>query len=233
MRTLKKRKAVERVAALLLMVATSLCVVQAQEPASASQRNKLQLSVECWRQNEWRSVDPQTVFNQRDRIRFRFRTSLSGYLYILNHSSAGQVSWLYPASGSSSNRVEGGHELLIPGADGSYGIGGPPGFDTLYWILRGTPFVLPEVDGGKLDAPSKLISRCPDIERQKELACVDKNAGPKPVLDPKKLQAALGISNSLVARDLTFQAKPEATEIGTDSDGSSSGIIYQFSIAHN
>jgi Domain of unknown function (DUF4384) len=228
-----KRKLAIRGVGQFLAFIVLFSVAHAQERPPATQRNKLQLSVECWRQNEWRAVDAQTVFNQQDRIRFRFGASFSGYLYILNHSSSGKVSWLFPVSGNSSNRVDSGHAVLIPGADGFYTIGGPRGFDTLYWILRSTPFVVPEVDAEQLDTPSTLISRCPEEERQKELACVDNNAGPKPLADPKKLQAALGIPSSLVARDLTFQTKPQATEIGTDSDGSSSGIIYQVRIAHN
>jgi len=217
----------------VLMAAASFVIAHAQARSPAVQRNKLQLSLECWRQNEWRAMDAQSVFKQQDRIRFRFRTSVPGYLYILNYSSSGQVSWLYPAPGSLSNRVEEGHEAIIPRADGSYLVGGPPGFDTLYWILRSTSFEPPQVDGKQLDVPSTLVSRCREEEPPAEVACVDKSAGPKPVPDPRKLQTALGISNSLVARDLTFESKPQGTEIGTDSDGASSGIIYQVRIAHN
>lgn len=233
MATLSEQRAFRKIITLLLIATASLFPARAQQPSSTAQRNTLQVGVECWTQNKWRGVDARTIFNQQDRIRFRFRTSLSGYLYILNHSSSGQVSWLYPAAINSPNRVDSGHELLIPGADGSYAIAGPPGFDTLYWILRSARFAIPQVDGAQLDAPSTLISRCPEEDRQKELACVDKNAGPKPIADPKKLEAALGISNSLVARDLTFQIRPQCTEIGTDSDGTSSGVIYQVRIAHN
>lgn len=232
MRRPGKQKIFERPVMRVLLTMASFFVARAQEPSPAPQKNKLQLSVECWTRNQWRGVDAQTVFKQQDRIRFRFRTSLSGYLYILNRSSSGQVSWLYPPPADPSNRVDSGHEFFIPGAEGSYAIGGPPGFDTLYWILRSTALAIPQVNGGQLEAPSTLISRCPEEDRQKELACIDKNAGPKAITDPKKLEAALGISDSLVARDLTFETKPQATEIGTDSDGSSSGIIYEVRIAH-
>jgi hypothetical protein len=232
MRKIKQPKASELIAALLL---TGFFVpASAQQPAPAAQRNKLQLSVECWSRGAWRTVDAQTIFRQRDRIRFRFRASISGYLYILNHSSGGSVSWLFPEPGGSSNRVDSGREILIPAANGSYAIGGPAGFDTLYWIVRSSPFEqVPSVDEKQLDVPSTLISRCPEEDRGKELACIDENAGPRPIRDPQKLQAALGIASSLVARDLTFQTTPQVTEIGTDSDGSSSGIIYQLTIAHH
>jgi Domain of unknown function (DUF4384) len=219
-------------AAFLLFIAAASTPVCAQREAPASQRTRLQLAVQCSKQDQWRTVDAQSVFKQGDRIRFRFRTSLPGYLYILNHSSGGQVSWLYPPPGNSSNRVEAGREIIIPASDGSYAIGGPPGFDTLYWILRSTRFEVPDLNAGQLDAPSTLISRCREEERQ-EIACLDKNAGPKPLENPNKLETALGIGDSLVARDLTFESKPQATEIGTDSDGVSSGIIYQVRIAHN
>jgi hypothetical protein len=178
-------------------------------------------------------MDAQSVFRQRDRLRFRFRTSVSGYLYILNQSSSGAVAWLYPAAGNGSNYVTGGREVMIPGAEGHFVIGGPPGFDTLYWILRRAPLTVPTVEEKQLDEPSTLISRCTEEEMQTQLACLDKNAGPKPLSDPKKLQSALGISNSLFARDLTFESKPQATEISTDSDGSSGGIVYEVRIAHN
>jgi uncharacterized protein DUF4384 len=218
------------------IAAIAFCCSACAQDTPAPAKQKLLLSIECWKEKEnaWKAADVQTVFKQKDRLRFKFRTSVPGYLYILNQGSGGTVSWLYPVQGKPANMLTGAHEVIIPSAEGSWVIGGPAGFDTLYWIMRDTPMSLPEIAAEKLDVPSTMVSRCPEeSSSSQQMACLDKNAGAKPLSDPKKLQGALGISDTLVARDLTFESKPKATEITTDADSSSNGIIYQVRIAHN
>ena len=210
---------------------------KSQDRPAAQPRTRLLFTLECLKTAGWKAVDAQTVFKTNDKLRFRLRTSLTGYLYILNHSSSGKVAWVYPASDKSSNHIVANTETLIPGAEGSFVINGAPGIDTLYWILRNEAFTVPNVEDKQLDVPSTLLSRCSEENSAEidhpQMACLDGNAGVKPLADPDKLRGALGMPNSLVARDLTFEAKPGGTEIRTESDGASSGIVYQVRIAHN
>jgi hypothetical protein len=136
-------------------------LAQAQDQAQhlVPSGQKLMLSLECWKQGEWKAADVQTVFKQQDRLRFKFRSSVAGYLYILAQSSSGTVSWLYPVSGTQSDRLTGGHDLIVPSADGYFVIGGPPGFDTLFWIMRSSPMTLPV---GHVQTPECFgYVRCP------------------------------------------------------------------------
>jgi hypothetical protein len=198
---------------------------------TAPPKQKLTLSLECWKLGEWKTTNAQTVFNHGDRLRFKFRSSTPGYLYILAQASSGTTSWLFPVTGTQSDRLTAAREVTIPNADGYFVIGGPPGFDTLFWIMRSSPMTLPAVEPTKLEIPSTLISRCPEEETPSQVACLDKNAGPQKLTNTSKLQSALGLSDSLTARDLTFETKTRATEISADSDDSN-GIVYQVRIAH-
>jgi hypothetical protein len=212
---------------------TSFAIAESQDQAPAPPRTKLLLTIERWKKDGWETANAQSVFKPQDRLRFRFRTSVSGYLYILNQASSGKTSWIYPLKSTHPDELSEGQEVIIPNTEGSFAVGGPPGFDTLYWIMRSTPFELHEVPADKLDVPSTLISRCPEETSETEVTCLDKNAGPKALTDTKKLQSAIGLPGSLVARDLTFEPTPKATEISTNSDGASDGIMYQLKIAHN
>jgi hypothetical protein len=220
-------------AATLVSATALLAVEHSQDQAPPPQRTKLLLTIERWKKDGWEAANAQSVFKPQDRLRFRFQTSVSGYLYILNQASSGKTSWIYPLKGTHPDELTQGHEVIIPNTEGSFVVGGPPGFDTLYWIMRSTPFELHEVSADKLDVPSTLMSRCPEETSETQITCLDKNAGPKALTDAKKLQSAVGLPGSLVARDLTFEPTPKATEISTDSDGSSDGIVYQLKIAHN
>lgn len=220
-------------AAGLLTGITSFDLAYSQDKAPEPARTKLLLTIERWKKDGWEAANAQSVFKPQDRLRFRFRTSISGYLYILNQASSGKTSWIYPLKDTHPDEVTEGHEIIIPNTEGSFVVGGPPGFDTLYWIMRSTPFEVHEIPADKLDLPSTLISRCPEETSETQVTCLDENAGPKAVTDTKKLQSAIGLPGSLVARDLTFEATSKATEISTASDGASDGIMYQLKIAHN
>lgn len=222
---------------LSLLLFFSGSAIFGRQDAPTNSRQKLLLTVEALGQNGWKTVNAQSVFKQQDRLRFRFHTSLGGYLYILDSSSSGRLTWIYPVAGEpASNHLAAGESLTIPGQPGVFVIGGAPGFDTLYWILRTAPFEIPQAPDQPMKTPSTLVSTCPaespGDKSKGELACIDKNAGPKPVPDPAKLSAAIGLKSSLVARDLTFQAKPEGTEIAASSDAEPGDIVYQLRIAH-
>lgn len=104
-------------------------------PPRPSENNEIEVRVERHQPDRWEIVDAQTVFQANDEIRFRFRCSFSGYLYVMSRSSGREIQWLYPRSGASiQSRVEAGKSYLVPGLDGWFRVGGTPGYDVTYWF---------------------------------------------------------------------------------------------------
>ena len=163
----------------------SLMLAGASELPSATQavnsKFSIQVVMEQQKGDAWERVDAQTVFHDGDAIRFRFRASHGGYLYVLNSTSDKTTSWLFPRAGSAErSRVEQRVEYLIPSGQGAFVVGGSPGFDITYWILSPTPIdsTQPFVPTAGTQA-STLEPRCrTEVLRARGL-CVDDRAGPR------------------------------------------------------
>src|ERR1035437_7964036 len=109
------------------------------DPAGNS-KFSIQIVIEKQTGEKWERIDAQTVFHSGDAVRFRFRASQGGYLYVLNRSSDKTTSWLFPRAGSGErSQVDQHVEYLIPTGQGSFDVGGSPGFDVTYWILSPNP----------------------------------------------------------------------------------------------
>ena len=66
-------------------------------------------------EKQWKALDPQTVLDNGDSLRFRLQASFPGYLYAYYRGSGGEAEWLYPSPASpSNNRIESGATYLIP-----------------------------------------------------------------------------------------------------------------------
>jgi hypothetical protein len=193
-----------------------------------------QIGLEQRRGGQWRPVDAQTVFHKDDEIRFRFRTSRSGYLYVLNLSSDGESTWLFPRpERGERSRVEPGPPYLIPGTKGLFVVGGKPGFDITYWIQSPVPIDTREIEEpARGSQPSTLEPRCREEVLRARGLCEDDRAGPRPLTSPEHSPVLLPRNTTLVARDLKFRAEEGATNISApDTEGAV--IIYEFRIAHN
>ena len=202
-------------------------------PADKSARS-LEVTLEVRRGDVWRAIDPREVLHSNDEIQFRFRTSYSGYLYVFDISSGGKGSRLYPRDDPrQSNRVEPGEAYVIPGLNGSFLIGGEPGYDTTYWLVSQAPMDYREPSQPQIEnRQNTLRPRCRDDFLQARGLCLDERAGPGPVPDLKKAPFALEESRSgLVGRDLKFQAQQGSTRIAIP-DSHPGIIIYQFLVAH-
>jgi hypothetical protein len=194
----------------------------------------IEVSLELRQGDRWLGVDSQAVFHSGDEIRFRFQTSLGGYLYVLNRTSNGDNTWLFPRPGQGQgSRVEPGPSYLVPGTEGSFIVGGRPGFDVTYWILSPTPIDthearLPEAGS----QPSTLEPRCRgDVLRARGL-CVDDRAGARPLTQQDQAPLELPRNTTLVSRDLKFRTESGSTRISAPK--SQWGVIvYEFRIAHN
>jgi hypothetical protein len=194
----------------------------------------INVALERKQRDEWRFVDPETVFHSGEEIRFRFRSSRGGFLYVLNRSSSGQSTWLFPRSHEGQNsRVEPGPDYLVPGTKGSFIVEGSPGFDVTYWILSPTPVDVREtsqpVPGSQ---PSTLEPRCRTETLKDRGLCVDDRAGPGPVRESADAPLSVLRSGSLVSRDLKFHSQDGTTRISS-ADPQNRTIVYEFRIAHD
>jgi hypothetical protein len=217
-----------------LLMSAGLPRAVGQKAPDESSELALHVSLELRKGDQWQGVDPQTVFHNGDAIRFRFVASVGGYLYVLNHSSDGEASWLFPLpQASQTSRVEPGQDYLVPGAKGAFVVGGRAGFDVTYWILSPIPMptgeLAPPTPGSQ---PSTLEPRCRAETLRARGLCVDERAGPRAVTRPERppLEALQG--KSLVSRDLKFQTQNDSTRISLASPHAGV-IVYEFLIAHN
>lgn len=200
----------------------------------SSSKLSIEVVVERQKGDQWERVDPQTVFHSGNIIRFRFRTSQKGYLYVLNSSSDKNTSWLFPRAGSAErSQVDPRVEYMIPTGQGAFEVGGSPGFDVIYWILSPTPIDSTQsfVPTGGSQA-STLRPRCREEVLRARGLCVDEHAGPHSVDNPVDLPVRPPESEKLHSRDLKFKAQEGTTEI-SGLTHQSDVVVYEFTIAHD
>jgi hypothetical protein len=208
--------------------------VAPSQTATSDVKLAVEVTLELRQPNEWKSVNPSTVFHKNDEIRFRFRTSRAGHLYVLNHNSDGQSAWLFPRPENGlTSRVEPGPEYLVPGTKGSFLVGGAPGFDTTYWILSPAPIDTRELSQPAFGSqPSTLEPRCRDEVLKARGLCIDDRAGPGPITRPDEAPLKILRSAPLAPRDLKFHTQDSSTRISSQ-DAQNGVIVYEFRIAHN
>jgi len=203
---------------------------QAEAPAPTA-RKVIEITIEQKQGSEWKPVNSQKVFKANDVVRFRLRSEIPGYLYVLNHESGGVKSWLYPRSGSTaSNYVDVDNTYLIPDSKGSFTVGGQPGFDITYWMISPTALGISSADETGGSKPSTLLPRCSGTLRARG-SCEDEHAGPHAVTDPNDVPPAFSASGGLVSRELTFKTGKPEVQVSTP-DPLSGSIIYALWIAH-
>jgi hypothetical protein len=202
----------------------------------------------------WHAVDPQMVFLNKERVRFRFRTNFDGYLYVLNRTSSGGFALIFPGSGAGrDNRVQANRDYMLPRQAGSFEILGKPGYDLLYWVVSPIPLDPSSPPPAPAPAPSapsqaapspepprtapvpagklpNLIPRCDDGILRARGDCVDLSSGPQSLGEQTTVPRAWQIS-MVRSRDLVFireekQAVVEAQTPITEP------VIYEYRIAH-
>jgi hypothetical protein len=195
-------------------------------PLLSDETDKLYVQVTLERQEgqDWRAVDPRTILQQKDKVRFRFSTGFPGYLYVYNRASDGTTAKLYPNEESANNnRVEPGQAYLLPSESGNYLIDGPPGYDITHWIVTPEPLsTLPSTsDLPRSEIQSTLIPRCREggLRPRGAGGCLDDRAGPQPPKDSPLKARNIRIDKGSDARISSPTAKPGP-------------IVYEFRVAH-
>jgi hypothetical protein len=222
-----------RWAALIVALLLRPAPAESQPDSAESASLAIEINLELHRADQWQTVDNQTVFHNNDEIRFRFRTSFSGYLYVLNRTSGGETVWLFPRPGQGqTSRVEAGPDYLVPGTKGSFAVGGAPGFDVTYWVLSPVAIesraTVPPAFGSQ---PNSLVPRCRTGALQARGICTDERAGPRPTKRAEDAPIALPASGRPIARDLQFHSEAGSTHI-TAPNVRDRIVVYEFHIAH-
>ena len=200
----------------------------------------MKITVETETENGWKVVDPATVLDSGTKLRFRFSSSFAGYLYVMNQGSSGAYSTLFPANnGGEDNRIEADGELVLPRAQGSYKIGGPSGYDVLFWVISPVrwnsagatsyrPLPPPPQSAARLRS---LQPRCDDAFLRARGDCVDAEAGVRQVAKPEALPENLSKVPGLQSRDIVFEKGKDSTVVKLAATPAGP-VVYEMRIAH-
>lgn len=226
----------------LLLSTLAAGPVQTQSKSLSQGPHRMEIVLEKKDGDAARSVDPGLVFQQDDRVRFRLRTNFDGYLYVMDQSTSGGYTLLFPTDETGKqNRIEAGKDYTVPATEGWFRIAGPPGHEIVYWLaspveLQGPdtskPYVPlpPPPKPGKL--PPRITPRCDDAILRARGDCVDNSAGARPVRERDRLPENLAQGGAgPTPRDLIFTRQQNATVVA--SPASLKGpVVFEFRLAH-
>jgi hypothetical protein len=205
----------------------SLLAVVLAPLALLAQTQSIEVSLERNQGGVWKSIDPGLVLDQGDLLRFRFRTSFNGYLYVINSGTSGTQSLLFPGDGTGrNNRVQGGKEYFVPSTDASFKVAGPAGHDVVYWLV--SPVPLESSPAAMLGQPEtrpsgKLMPRCDDSIFRARGLCIDSSAGPRNVGEQEL--------PNMTKRELLIVQDKDKSRVSSPS-GLTGPVIYEFRVAH-
>jgi hypothetical protein len=202
---------------------------------------RMEISLERREAGAWHTVDPGLVLEQNDRVRFRFHTNFDGYLYVMNQSTSGSYSMLFPGEETGrENQIHAGKDYAVPATETLFRIAGPPGHEIVYWMV--TPAELrtgeehqyvplpPPPPKEKRD-PSNMTPRCDDALFRARGTCIDTSAGPKNVTSRELLPDNLAQVPSGGSGDLMFMRK-QNTAVVSSPVPLKGPVIYEFHLAH-
>lgn len=204
--------------------------------AMAWGQSRMEITLEKRESGAWKVVDPGHVFREGDQLRFRFKASQAGFLYVVNEGTSGEQTQLFPsAQAGNNNSVEAGKEYTIPGSSGAFRVTGPKGYDTVYWVVSPVkigstveykPLPPPPAPTASPSQPApNLTPRCDDSIFRARGECVDAGAGLKTNPVP-----------GMKARELFFVRKGEQSIVSAPPAAvksvAAAPITYQFRIAH-
>ncbi len=108
--------------------------------ALLAQSQSIEVVMERNQNGVWKAIDPGLVLDPGDLLRFRFRTTFDGYLYVIDAGTSGAQTLLFPGDDTGrNNRVLAGKEYFVPSTGASFKVAGPAGHDIIYWLLSPVP----------------------------------------------------------------------------------------------
>jgi hypothetical protein len=222
-----------------LIVAFAAIPLPAQKTAAPS-RDRVEIQLQRRTAGQWKTIDPGTVCEQNDEVRFLFRSNFNGFLYVMNHSTSGKYEQLFPsAKAGDDNRVVAAQEYKIPQEGAVFRISGPAGHEIVSWIV--TPIRLDE--GAAADkykplppppppstAPKVMMPRCDSTIFRARGECVDLNAGPKNIGGSEREREEL-TGSKLTPRELVFLRDKDKSVISSPAV-LTGPVVYEFRLAH-
>lgn len=225
-------------AAILMLTAGAAGVLWGQ---SASPAGMISIRLEQKLGEVKKAVPQNTVFRNRDVLRFQITSHISGYLYVVDKGTTGETSSLFPRSDAipGDNRIEDGKSYTVPAnGEGWFEVSGPSGFDILYFLVSATPIALPQASAGEGQSsgqteppPPGMLPRCDDAIFKARGDCIDASAGVAPLAP-----------GAAVPRELVPLARTASRDIILTDDGSDTAVkpaaasklplIYTFRLAH-
>jgi hypothetical protein len=192
----------------------------------------MEITVERLDGQSWKAADPALVFNSGDAIRFRFKSSFNGYLYVTDYGTSGKYMLLFPRQETGKdNRVEAGKEYTIPATDTLFRVDGPAGYESVYWLISPVPLGSDLTPPAAPHRPTRMTPRCDYQALQARGLCLDDQAGPRPVADSDKLPQNLEKMRPSTARELTIVRKDNQSVVSAPGN-QASPLLYEFRLAH-
>lgn len=197
-------------------------------------RPQIEVTLERKEAKGWKAVDPNLVLDSGDVIRFRFKSSFDGYLYVTNYGTTGQYSMLFPREETGrQNVVKSSHEYLIPATQAYFRISGPAGYESVYWLVSpvalGTLKELTPPHPSTF-SPPRLQPRCDDTALRARGLCLDSSAGPRAIGEGDEVPENLkGVRSK--SRELTIVQQQNQSYVSPAGPGNAP-ILYEFRLAH-
>ena len=221
----------------ILAVLSVACGLAAQDQGLKAQpAQRMEITLERQEGAAWKVVDPGFVFETGDRMRFRFRASFDGYLYVMDYGTSGKYSLLFPRDETGrENRIGRALEYRIPATEAWFRIDGPPGHDVVYWLV--SPLPLAGADAGfpplpkEKQPPKTLLPRCDDSIFRARGLCIDSSAGLRAIPETEELPANLKDIGRARSRELIIMRKEESSLVSSPVP-LAGPVVYQFRLAH-
>jgi len=211
-----------------------LCIAALLVAALGAQTQSMEILLERHGDGAWKTIEPGLVLGQGDLVRFRFRASFDGYLYVINSGTSGTQSLLFPGDSTGhDNRVLAGKDYFIPSTGASFKVSGPAGHDIVYWLVSPVPLDgNPAAALGRTSArkPSgTLTPRCDQTIMKARGLCIDSSAGPRNVGADEEVPEALP---KFTRRELVIVQDEDRARVS--SSGKLTGpIVYEYRLAHS
>jgi hypothetical protein len=233
---------IPRALACLLALAGLALPLAAQSSKSQQGPYRMELTLERREAGAWKIVDPGLVFEQNDRVRFRFRTNFDGYLYVMNQSTSGTYTMLFPGEETGrENQIHAGKEYMVPATQTLFRIAGPAGHEIVYWMVTPAELrteedkpkyvPLPPPPPKEKQLPSNMTPRCDDALFRARGDCIDTSAGLKNVTSRELLPDNLAQVPGGNSGDLMFMRK-QNTAVVSSPVPLKGPVIYEFHLAH-
>ncbi len=223
-----------------LLLALSPAVIRAQ--AQAELNHRIDLTLEKKEGASVRTVDPNYVFSAGDKIRFRLKSAVNGYLYVMDQGSSGSWQQLFPRDElAQSRRVASGKQYLVPASgSGWFQVAGPPGYDNVYFLVSPVDLGKSLPNSGRQQQSSTedpaaafatATPRCDDELFRTHGECLDTHAGLKPIDKGETLPEKFSQFSVMTSRDLIVVDNSKDTSVSSTEpfEGPS---VYRFRIAH-